>query len=127
MHPGQFSEYADLIDAVRALCPTVNFLQGDDIGLQIVDDGRQTLVVETTVRALTVMDVVGEYAKPRPVGGCSCLGCQRLRGNGAGDAGERSDCQQGSQRQREVVCGLETPRSWIRIRASRPSERQPAS
>jgi hypothetical protein len=61
-HTGEFGEGVDAADAVGAL---VDLLEGDDVGVGVLDDAGDALEVEAAVDAFAVVDVIGKDANFR--------------------------------------------------------------
>ncbi len=62
LEPGEMGEFEELIDAEGTFCADVDFLQRDQIGLDGLDDRRDTGQVNLAVGSFTVVDVVAENA-----------------------------------------------------------------
>jgi hypothetical protein len=58
-HAGEFGEGIGAADAVGAL---VDLLEGDDVGVAVLDDAGDAFEVEAAVDAFAVVDVIGEDA-----------------------------------------------------------------
>ncbi len=90
VHAGEFSEFRGLIDVAGAERVDVHFLERDEIGIELLDQGGDSREIDLLVHPDAVMDVVGHHGQLHRLPYACCASDGQHRSHQRAKSSERS-------------------------------------